>query len=328
MPLRLVFLREDLLRVRLALAPDPLWELICSLHLLQARDVPDQYAQWRRHAGSRMARPNAPQEELSVLTALVPPRGNFPDFLTPAPVTTDLDAGCEAILHTPRARVADDITTVFTDRQAPAWAAQLAAGDYRQMQTVVAAMRHGYDVLVAPEWQRIRHTVTTDRARRADIVLARGVEGLLATLPGTIGWDGTVLTVAYPRDHTISLAGRGLTLVPSFFTTRGPVTLINPELPPVLVYPALTVREPQLDSTPTLSRLITRTRAECLQVLLAPHSTSALACRLGISVGTACKQATVLRESGLISSTRDGAAVIHQTTSLGIALISAQATRS
>jgi hypothetical protein len=38
MTLRLVFDRDDLARVRLAEAPDPMWELVLSLHL--ARDRP------------------------------------------------------------------------------------------------------------------------------------------------------------------------------------------------------------------------------------------------------------------------------------------------
>jgi hypothetical protein len=37
MTLRLVFDRDDLARVRLAEAPDPMWELVLSLHLARER---------------------------------------------------------------------------------------------------------------------------------------------------------------------------------------------------------------------------------------------------------------------------------------------------
>lgn len=41
----------------------------------------------------------------------------------------------------------------------------------------------------------------------------------------------------YPADLTIELAGRGVTLVPSFFCQGAPVTVVNRDLDPILVYP-------------------------------------------------------------------------------------------
>jgi hypothetical protein len=42
MTLRLVFNRDDLARVRLAEAPDPMWELVLSVHLAGERRLPPQ----------------------------------------------------------------------------------------------------------------------------------------------------------------------------------------------------------------------------------------------------------------------------------------------
>ena len=51
-------------------------------------------------------------------------------------------------------------------------------------------------------------------------------------------WAGGELRVDYPVDQEMHLGGRGLVLVPSYFCWRYPVTLLDPDLPPVLIYPA------------------------------------------------------------------------------------------
>jgi DNA-binding transcriptional ArsR family regulator len=124
-------------------------------------------------------------------------------------------------------------------------------------------------------------------------------------------------------DRTLSLAGRGITLIPSYFCTGAPVTLIDPALQPALVYPArhpLDAAAPELPEA--LIPLLGRTRAECLHLLHTPHTTSQIAERLGVSVGSASKQATILRNAGLIDSTRSGGAVVHRLTTLGANLLS------
>ncbi|MEU3653452.1 hypothetical protein AB0E67_11570 [Streptomyces sp. NPDC032161] len=52
-----------------------------------------------------------------------------------------------------------------------------------------------------------------------------------------IRWASPTLTADYPLDRDLHLRGRGITLVPSFFCAKAPVTLIDPDLPPVLVHP-------------------------------------------------------------------------------------------
>jgi hypothetical protein len=147
----------------------------------------------------------------------------------------------------------------------------------------------------------------------------------LATLPGVVSWDGQVLETRYPKRRTVDLAGRGLVLVPSYFCWGAPVTFVDPELPPVLIYPAGDTDSPRAsEATPPLQlvALLGRTRAHCLWSLVIPRSTSALAHAAGIGVAAASKHATVLRDAGLVRSCRHGAEVLHQVTGLGSALLS------
>ncbi|MGW5645231.1 ArsR/SmtB family transcription factor [Saccharopolyspora sp. NPDC003752] len=324
MTLRMVFEREDLQRVRVAAAPDPMWELVLSLHQVRERRLTARYVHWRQQAGDRIRRSDQARRWLSTLFTLVPPEGDFPDFLTPAKLVTELGAGCEAVACTPRGLLQADLRAVFAGRTAPGWVRALATADRGRLQDVVGAVRQAYDVLVAPHWTQVRDGVATDRAARVQALTEGGVGKLLAGIPSVQGWDGEALYLQYPVQRAVHLAGRGLTLVPSYFCSSNPITLIDPELSPVLVYPAETgegMRPAAVEPSARLVALLGGTRAECLAILATPHTTSELADDVGTSVATASRQAAVLRDAGLITSERRGGAVLHHVTHLGSRLL-------
>lgn len=324
MALRMVFQREDIQRIRLSTAPDPLWELVLSLHCVQAAQVGAGHLSWYRAVRQRLAQADSAWRRwLGMLRDLVPPSGDFPDFLTPAPTTTDLDAGCEALACIPSAQLTADVASTMAGRSVPAWVGALTVGDREVVNELITAVRKGFGLLVEPHWASVTDVVAADRAGRAESLAGDGIGKLLTGLPGVVGWDGEVLVVRYPRDRTVFLRGRGLTLVPSYFCSGAPVTLIDTELPPVLVYPAQ--RHGDATTPPALPAalipLLSHTRADCLHALREPHTTSQLGRVLGLSVGSVSKQAAVLREAGLITSTRAGSAVVHRVTALGTALL-------
>lgn len=324
MVLRLVFEQQDLKRVRLAAHADPMWELVLGVQMMQERDVPRPFVSWRQAVGRRLTDASGRIGALATLLDLVPATGNFPDFLTPHQSVINIDGGCEAIACTSRTRLAADLAVTFNGRPAPPWARLLANGDRGCVGDVVRAVRNGHDLLVAPQWAEVQVAVAMDRAMRSRELVNRGVGELLRNLPGILSWDGRVLRTRYPEDRTVHLAGRGLVLVPSYFCWGNPITWIDPELRPVLVYQAQRFDNRANIGVSVPARLVTllgRTRAECLCLLLTPHTTSQLAKGLGVSVGSASKQATVLRDAGLITSTRHGGAVVHSTTSLGVVLL-------
>jgi DNA-binding transcriptional ArsR family regulator len=321
--LRVVFGQQDLQRVRLAEAADPMWELVFSLYRLQSPSVPAPFLGWRQSVESRLRNTETRHRSVGLLATLVPPVGNFPDFLTPPQLVTDLDAGCEVLACTPPARFNSDLAAAFAGRRPPMWARSLAQGDRGQVRGLVGAIRDGHNLLVANQWFDVQEVVSLDYAKKTRVLAQCGVGQLLASLPGILSWDGKVLQTSYPEDRTVHLAGRGLTLLPSYFCWGNPVTWINPDLSPLLVYQADHHGHVHTDQrTPSyLVSLLGHTRADCLRLLLAAHTTSELAHHLGVSIGTASKQATVLRNAGLITTTRNGGTVLHKTTPLGAALL-------
>ena len=90
--LKIIFSSEDILRTRVAPAADPVWELVLSLHLLQGRGRDPLLTEWRRTV-ARGLRTDSAAERYRLLLALNPPRGYFPDFLTPYASKDGLEAG-------------------------------------------------------------------------------------------------------------------------------------------------------------------------------------------------------------------------------------------
>ncbi|GGV90339.1 transcriptional regulator [Streptomyces gelaticus] len=315
MRLRIHFTTDDLARTTVAARPDDMWELVNSLHILQIPRPPAEYGPWLHHVRTRLAVRDL-RALIRYVTTLVPHRGDFPDFLTPSG-TDSFSTSLELIHATPAARLRDELATHFRRRTPPPWARRLADGDPCARGELRLALTTYFHELLAPQLPLIGETFHLERAQHSRDVLEGGVEQLLHTLPPSIRWTSPTLSADYPRDRDLHLDGRGITLVPSFFCTKSPVTLINPGLPPVLVYPV--ARRRPLPATPPegLTDLLGRTRALILQALTPPCSTGELAHRTGVSIGTASKHASVLRKAGLITSTRRGCMMLHALTPLG-----------
>ncbi|MFI9388324.1 ArsR/SmtB family transcription factor [Kutzneria sp. NPDC052558] len=322
--LRVHFTAEDLLRTRVLTEPDPMWELVLSLHHLVPAGEPDRHAAWRRDVGPRFADPET-AHAFRLLRRLVPARGNFPDFLTPLPTGDGVDGAFDFIRSTPRSRLALDLSPARLRRvEDSRFCHGLADGGAESMADLLGALRRYHDNAIAPIWDEVGDRVRADGESRVREVLDGGLGGMFARLGPSFRWRWPWLETDYPRSHEIRLGGRGLTLVPSFFCVGDPVTLIDEELPPMLVFPARPLRrDPAAEDRMLfhLSQVIGRTRARILVALRTPRSTSELAETIGMSLASASQQVTLLRNAGFVASRRDGQAVRHSVTRKGKALL-------
>ncbi|MFG3421118.1 transcriptional regulator [Micromonospora sp. NPDC049460] len=331
--LKIYFSAEDILRTRVAPAADPVWELILSLHLLPGRGRDPLLAGWRRSV-TRALRQGIGSPGLRLLLSLNPPRGYFPDFLTPYQSVSGFEAGMEAVRSTPVSLLQRDLSLLATGHTLPAGAAAVARGEPDMLRDLTGAMAQYRDLAIDPYWARIQAAVEADRSRRARALLDGGVEGLLASLRPAMHWESGVLQVrGYPHSRELHLDGRGLLLVPSFFCAPTPVALLDPALPPVLVYPVDRLggllpapAEGAGPGTPdtgreALAALLGRTRAAVLAVSDDGCTTGEVARRLNISPAAASQHTTVLRNAGLLVSHRDRNSVLHTLTPLGRAML-------
>lgn len=323
--LRIHFTAEDLARVRLAPAADPMWEMLLSLHMLGGHPAANGFDGWRRQTRSRLS------PAVSMLPHLAPPHGYSADFLTPTSGGHDPAAGIDAVLSTPRTRLRTDMFRLANQRTLPGWAGQLAAGDTGTLRQLGAALQRYFDAALGTHWNLIHDQVGADRARRARIMVSQGVEPLLATLHPTVRWEPPVLHVLYPVHRTLHLDGRGLVLLPSFFCWLRPLALREPDLPPVLVYPIEhdhgRLDEPTGGAGAGLPALVGQTRAAVLRALADQEhgcTTTELAQLVGVSPPTASEHAAVLRRAGLATTRPHGKHVLHTLTLLGHALLAGE----
>jgi DNA-binding transcriptional ArsR family regulator len=329
--LKIVFTSEDLARVRIASRPDPMWEMVLSLHLLQARDGGTATADWRRQVRANLTETGLLAQVRNVLIPVAPAGPYFPDFLTPAEAQMGLDQGVEALVATPRRRIRHELNLLQTYYGLPPGLEGLACGDPRAIRGLGRVAAGYIQAAFAPHMQQMEHTLGQERSALARYLADDGVERMLDQLPPVIRWRPPVLEADYParaaqNSREIHLRGRGLTLIPSYFCRTTPVALVNQVLPPVLVYPARRWSPPPATVHDSLVELLGRTRAETLRCIVATPgcTTTELARRTGASLANASKHAQVLRQAGLITSTRQANLMLHQATPLGTDLIRAQ----
>lgn len=298
-----------------------MWELVLSLHVLQSGSTLNRHQHWLRAARQRLDSAAHGRADLRLLSTLVPPAGAFPDFLTPVDGTGSFEAQLDDVLSTSRRRRRADLGQVFAAERAPAWVTAFADGDRDTGRTVRIALQRYQELVLRPHSDEIARSVQVEREARVRSLCTGGVEGLLGNLPDCVRWEPPVLVAEYPGpDRDLHLRGRGITLIPSYFCHGKPIGFVDPELPPVLVYPISTDVVEQR-ATAELGVLVGPTRARVLHELHATRSTSELARRADISVGSASKHAAVLRSAGLVHSVRERNTVLHQLTVHGVTVV-------
>ncbi|MFD6972271.1 helix-turn-helix domain-containing protein [Streptomyces sp. NPDC059979] len=331
--LRIHFTGVDLARVRMAGRPDALWETILSFHRLRDRRDARLFGEWRTETRSRL------NSETRTLGMLIPSRGYFPDFLTPVEGQYGWDVGLDALRGIRPERMRRELQLLGAGAPMTPRLREFMDDGGKQLPRLMGELRAYHRAAVEPYWTHIQAQIEAERAARGRALLDGGADELLASLPPMLRWRAPVLECDYPVDRDVRLRGRGLLLQPSFFCRRTAVTLHDPELPPVLVYPAAA----QLASAPaggegarpveeqrqrTLGKLVGHTRSVVLRAIGDGATTSELARRAGVSLASASQHACVMREAGLVTTLRRGNAVLHTVTPLGAALLKGGAVAS
>ncbi|HEY2443565.1 MAG TPA: winged helix-turn-helix domain-containing protein [Streptosporangiaceae bacterium] len=271
---------------------------------------------------------------MSPLAAMIPPGSRGVDLCTLIGETRTIEKGVGALLTMPREHLLAEMEAL--DRQcklpASAWTAADPGSHGRVL--LADAVDAAYRSLVEPYWPRIHAYLQAEQVARGRILVHDGVEQFLSRLQSRwIRWQSPTLTLRAAGRVDIDLDGRGLIMVPSLFVGVFPslhLDLRDATSAPMLVFPA--ARDPaavrQLwagdrSAGKALGALVGRTRAVALDSIADGCTTTELARRADISVGAASQHATVLREAGLITTRRNGCAVLHMLTPLGAELLQA-----
>jgi DNA-binding transcriptional ArsR family regulator len=312
--IRIHFTAEDLARTRFLAEPAPLMELKLALVALHRRDAAPWFSRWRAAALTRFPESARPLRELVA---------GFSGAVSTTAVCGDLDEALDAVRGLSRDQGRQEASRWFgAGGVVPSWLRNVADGNREAEQCLIQAFSSAYEAILRPWWPAIRAGHHTELARHGRLSAQLGTFGMLTNLVPGARWHDACLEIDIPRQREIRLRSRGLTLAPTAFWTGAPLIADAPDQPVLLVYPSHTpaLLRVGLDHDP-LAGVLGATRATVLRLLRSPTVTKDIARRLGISPASASEHAAALRAARLIISHRDGKAVLHHATPLGLDLI-------
>jgi Helix-turn-helix domain len=322
---RIHFTAEDLERIQVRPTLGPLAETVKAMSLLRCPQQPRApYRQWRSLVKDRLT------PQMTALTMLCPPGVPGVDLPVLTGTAPTMAQGVQTLLALPREHILLEME--FTDRMhklpAAVWAVAETGGQARLRLAAAAVAAHR--VLIEPYWTRMHACLHAEQVTFLRALATAGPDGLLASLQSEwIRWRPPVLEVLMPTDMDFPLNGRGIALVPSVFVGQIPMLHTNPSAPaeaPWLMLPPAGLRHLWDNPQPrgaALAALVGRNRAAVLRTIADGCSTTELADRVGISPAAASQHASVLRDAGLITTQRQGSAVLHVLTPLGAELLRA-----
>jgi DNA-binding transcriptional ArsR family regulator len=307
----------ELARVRFGISP--VYETVMALAALIRPGVHAVHLPWARWARPRLQA----VDNLDLLTALVGRENYKPGFLMPAPATRmpDLDTELRKVRATPPAYAAE------ATHPLPGRLARRFHDDPRTgLPKVTDALRHTYELVVAPHWDRMTRLLDADIAYRARELATNGFEGLFTDLHPDVVWTGDELIV-HPRQSPSAIAnilGHGLVLCPSVFCWPRVTAAVSSPTAGTLRYPTrgvATLWETTDPAPEALANLIGRTRAAILTQLASPQTTGGLATALGVTPGAVSQHLAVLKGAGLVATHREGRTTLHLRTAGANALL-------
>lgn len=324
---RIHFTVEDLARIQVSTTLGPLAETVMALSLLRCPMQPRaSFGAWRAQVQGKVT------PQMRALTALMPAGTKGVDLCTLTGEAATIEQGVQALLAVPREQLLVEME--FTDRYGPLPATAWAMAEIGARDELADATQAAYQALVQPYWTRIHACLHAEHVARSRTLTYGGPDRLLASLQSErIRWHPPVLEILVPGRAEMHLNGRGIVLVPSVFVGSSPGLHENPSderAAPMLMLPVAddgTGRARLWDSPrrrgAALSALVGRNRAAVLGSIAGGCTTTELAGRAGISLAAASQHASVLRDAGLITTQRQGRAVLHVLTPLGTELLKA-----
>jgi DNA-binding transcriptional ArsR family regulator len=320
---------DDVARVRFA--PSPLWETANAVRALVDPRQQRYHLPWLEQVRSRLD-----DIDIAPLLAIQPMQGYNPDLIAPLPrhPRVTVDEQIAQVRATPLEVVDEEITRSLQERAdepVPDLLRALARNPRKARERLANALEECWHQLVEPWWPRIRDLLTADIAHHSRLLAEGGLARLFPAIDNRITWTGADVRVdggGRPGVHRRDTAGAGLLLQPSAFSWPILVVISDERYQPTIVYPARGVAElwqPRRDDTDAaLGRLIGRTRAVLLGSVVEPATTTLLARRHELALGTVSEHLDTLVAAGLVQRTRTGRSVFYAVTALGEALLDGQ----
>ncbi|MGP3920906.1 metalloregulator ArsR/SmtB family transcription factor [Nonomuraea sp. 10N515B] len=315
-------------------AISPLSETVSGLQQLGGRDRNPINLRWLRWADDELAK--SPLNLSHTWPLIVSARLNWPEFLVPAPHGPggSIEDDLAALRRTAASHVRLSLRRVFGE-ELPAPVTALAERPAAGLRAIAGELRAAHDRLIAPYWTRIRAVLEADIIDRAKQLATGGAAELFAGLHPDLRWREGRLMLGGERwraEQVVDLGPGGLVLMPVVLGSPHVLIKKRTSTQTTVRYPARGTGTWWTAGTKTPAagtvRLLGRARAELLEALRSPATTTELARALGVTPSAVSQHLGVLRECGLVARERSGRNVLYMTTDLGASLIGTGAERA
>lgn len=307
-------------------AISPLSETVSGLQQLAGCDRQPINGHWLRWAAAELA--GEPLDLSHTWPLIAGNRPSWPSFLVPAPAgpQPSIEDDLRALQSTTAGQVRASLRRVFGD-PFPDAVATLAGQPAAGLRAIAAELRTAHDRLIGPHWARMRAVLEADIAYRAKQLATGGAVRLFAGLHRDLCWHNGRLMLGGPRwrtDRVVNRGPGGLVLIPVALGSSHVLIKRNTTTQTTVRYPARGTGTLWDSGTraPVGStvRLLGRARAELLDALRSPATTTELARLLGVTPSAVSQHLRVLRENGLVERQRSGRTVLYSMTVLGHSL--------
>ncbi|MGC0419458.1 DUF5937 family protein [Embleya sp. AB8] len=310
----------DVARSRFGISP--LGETVCLLRTLSGSHDAGPLRPWIERIRPTYEHLRRNQRTLPALTSLYWRGGYNADFLHPPPAGSQVTIEDElaALRATSREQAYREMARNMAGLRNPSAALRDLLDSPDLVPRCADALEAAWSTLLEPEWPALRAVLQHDLVRTAGRLMAYGWGSALSDLSPRLRWrDEGVIEVTRQFGTRVALDGAGLLLVPSAFGSL--IVYVEPPWPYAIVYPARGIAEllgaPARSDDEALADLLGTTRASILRALSVQSTTTQLAARLNLSLGTVGDHLAVLRRAGLVTGLRVGRSVRYQRTALG-----------
>lgn len=300
-------------------AMSPIHEVVSLAQLLTEPRRHPIYHQWLRRRRHRLS-----GLDLTGLTILMADGAYRPDFLDPSSLSNEptFEEGLAALLATPTEQVYAELVDATMGRAAVVRHRLLDDPD-RVRSEAAAAVRRLWQAVVEPEWPSMRQALRAEMLDRALQVNREGLRAVIPRLHHSMTYQDETITVERPVD-VVAHCPQGLLLVPSLFITDRVQCTTADHWTSAIYYPAsgryLWAVPP---TSRSLDRLLGTTRSKILTALATPLQSTVVAVLVDVTPPTASEHLAILRNAGLIDTSRTGRTATHELTEAGRSLLDA-----
>lgn len=308
----------DLL-ARSRFAVSPLLETVAGLLILVGARCEPWQLEWRRRHRPALRAQLADHPVQADISRLAAGPGWVADCLTVAPPATadGFAAELRCVSERPDRMIRTELGMI--GELTPRLRRRRGLG-----RDVAALLEWVWETGIAPDWSRRERILRADVLLRSAVLGARGWSAVLPELHPRMAWlaDGSL------RISNNDLPDKDLTSADElvWYPADSPRAFVVWEPPRRFgaAYPVAGVHADPAPAAGGLVRLLGANRAEVLQRLAAPLSTTQLVQLTGLGLGTVGDQLAVLRGAGLVQRRRSGREVIYRRTNLGDRLVAEQ----